>query len=59
MWNVVISQSNLINWTSMKHLFHGIVECVEESCIMVQYGIMNRFVYSIYEGTPIISSVYI
>ena len=39
----------------MKHLFHGIVECVQESCIMVQHGIMNRFVYNIYEETPIIS----
>ena len=57
MWNVVISQSNLINWISMKHLSHGIVEGVQENCIMVQHGIMNRFVYSIYEETPIISFV--
>ena len=41
----------------MKQLFYGIVECVQESCIMVQHGIMNRFVYSIYEETPTISFV--
>ena len=35
----------------MKHLFLGIVEHVQESCIMVQHGIMNRFVYNIYEET--------
>ena len=54
MRDVVISWPNLINWISMKYLFYGIVECVQESCIMVQHGIMNIFVYSIYEKTPII-----
>ena len=49
MWNIVVNRSNLINWISMKHLFHGVVECIQENCIMVQYGIMNRFVYSLYE----------
>ena len=43
----------------MKRLFHGIVEYVQESCIMVQHGIMNIFVYNIYEETPIISFIYI
>ena len=59
MWNIVVHWPNLINRISMKHLFHGIVECVQESCIMVQHGIMNIFVYNIYEETPIISFVYI
>ena len=54
MWNVVISRPNLINWEPMKHLFHGVVEYVQENCIMIQYGIMNRFVYSLYEETPIL-----
>ena len=49
MWNIVVNWSNLINWISMKHLFHGVVECVQEKYIMVQDGIMNRFVYSLYE----------
>ena len=57
MWNIIISWPNLINWISMKLLSHGIVQGVQESCIMVQHGIMNRFVYSIYEETPIISFV--
>ena len=57
MWNIVVNRSNLINWISMKHLFHGIVEYVQENYIMVQYGIMNRFVYSLYEETPILSFV--
>ena len=57
MWNVVISQPNLINWKPMKHLFHGVVECVQENFIMVQYGIMNRFVYSFHEETPIFSFI--
>ena len=59
MWNIIVSRSNLINWISMKHLFHGVVECIQENCIMVQYGIMNRFVYSLYEEMPILSFVYI
>ena len=59
MWNIIENWSNLINWISMKHLFHGIVECIQENCIMVQYGIMNGFTYSLYEETPIISFVYI
>ena len=59
MWNIVVNWSNLINWISMKHLFHGVVECVQEKYIMVQDGIMNRFVYRLYEDTPILSFVYI
>ena len=59
MWNIVVNRSNLINWISMKHLIHGIVEYVQESCIMVQHGIMSRFIYSTYEETSIISFVYI
>ena len=57
MWNVIISLPNLINWISMKHLFHGVVECVQKNCIVVQYGIMNIFVYSFYKETPILSFV--
>ena len=59
MWNIVVNRSNLINWLFMKHLFHGVVEYVQENCIMVQYGIMNRFVYGLYEETHILSFVYI
>ena len=59
MWNIVINQSNLINWISMKHLLHGVVECVQANYIMVQYGIMNIFVYSLYEEMPILSFIYI
>ena len=33
----------------MKHFFYGVVECVQENYIMVQYGIMNIFVYGLYE----------
>ena len=43
----------------MKHLLHGIVQYVQENCIMVQYDIVNRFVYSLYEETPILNFVYI
>ena len=43
----------------MKHLIHGIVEGVQENYIMVQHGIMNRFVYNIYEETSVINFVYI
>ena len=57
MWNVVISWSNLINWISMKHLCHGVVECVQQNFIMVWHGIMNRLVYSLYEETPIFSFI--
>ena len=57
--NVIISRPNLINWKPMKYLFHGVMECVQENRIMVQYGIMNRFVYGLYEETPILSFVYI
>ena len=42
MWTVVINQPNLINWKPMKHLFHGVVECVQENFIMIRHGIMNR-----------------
>ena len=59
MWNIVVNWPNLINRISMKHVFHGVVECVQKNCIMVQYGIMNRFTYNIYEETSIISFVYI
>ena len=59
MWNVVISRSNLINWISMKHLLHDIVKYVQESCIMIQHGIMNRFVDNIHKEMPIISLIYI
>ena len=55
MWNVVISWPNLINWKPMKHLFHGVMEYVQEIFIMVQYGIMNRLVYSFREETPVFS----
>ena len=57
MWSVVIRQTNLINWISMKHLFHGVVECVQENSIMVRYGIMNRFVYSFHEEMSIFSLI--
>ena len=57
MWNVAISQSNWINGISMNHLLHGIVECVQENCIMIQYGIMNRFIYNLYEEMSILSFV--
>ena len=33
----------------MKHVFHGVVERVQENFIMVRYGIMNKFVYSFHE----------
>ena len=49
--NVVISQTNLINWISMKHLFHGVVEYVQENFIMIRHSIMNILVYSFYEET--------
>ena len=35
----------------------GIVECIQESYIMIQHCIMNRFVDSFYKETPIISFV--
>ena len=57
MWNVVISRPNLINLIYMKHLLHGIVECIQESCIVVQHGVMNRFVHSIYEEMSIFSFI--
>ena len=57
MWNIVICQSNLIKWKSMKHILYGIMKCFQESYIMVQHGIMNRFVYNIYEEMSIISFV--
>jgi hypothetical protein len=57
LWNVVISQPNLINWKPMKHLFYGVVECVQENFIMVWYGIMNRFIYSFHEETPVFSFI--
>ena len=57
MWNVVISWSNLINWKPMKHLFHDVMEHVQENLIMVRYGIMNRLIYSFCEGTPVFSLI--
>ena len=57
MWNVVISRPNLINWKPMKHLLNGVVEHVQENFIMVQYGIMNRLVYSLYEEMPVFSFI--
>ena len=57
MWNIVVNQPNLINRISMKHLFRGVVEYVQENFIMVWYGIMNRFVCSFREETPIFSLI--
>ena len=50
-------QPDQVEIYEMKYLHHGIVECIQESCIMIQYGIMNRFVDSFYKETSIISFV--
>ena len=38
---------------------HGVVKCVQENCIVIQYGIMNRFFYRFYEEMPVFSFIYI
>jgi len=54
-WNVVIDQPTLTNWKPMNHLFHGVVECVQENFIMARHGITNRFVYNFRKETSVFS----